>query len=480
MSNVATRRPHVLMITMDQWAGRVLGSAGHPVVQTPTLDALARSGVRYPRAYSECPVCIPARRVLMTGRSPRSLGSRTYREGSGMPADVPSLAQTFREAGYQTCAVGKLHTYPQRDRIGFDDVWLVEEGRTQFGVTDDYEQALVDAGYPGQQFAHGMANNGYETTTWHLPDELHVTTWTTRQMARQITRRDPTRPGFWYLSYTAPHPPLVPPAAYAEIYRDVELAPPMVGDWCDGELSATVRHGGDLRPEDGLVDDARRAYYAMCTHIDHQLRLVIGTLREQGILDDTIILITADHGEMLGQHRMWSKRLFYDPSANVPMILLGPVGDERIAVGTEDDRLVGLQDVMPTLLDLAGVEAPTGMDGRSMVTGERRAHLYGELGEGDGSFITRMVHDGRHKLIYYPIGNQRQLFDLVSDPDECVDLAGSADHAGIERALVAELVEQLYGDDRAWVRDGDLIGVADRATPERPTNRALSGQRGLH
>ena len=125
-------QPHILLISTDHWPASLLGVAGHTAIQTPTLDSLAQSGVRFPRTYSECPVCIPARRTLMTGTTPRTHGDRVYTDGVRMPP-VPTVVQTFRDAGYQAYAVGKLHVYPQRDRIGFDDVILAEEGRLQYG-----------------------------------------------------------------------------------------------------------------------------------------------------------------------------------------------------------------------------------------------------------------------------------------------------------------------------------------------------------
>ena len=179
----------------------------------------------------------------------------------------------------------------------------------------------------------------------------------------------------------------------------------------------------------------RRAFYALCTQIDHQLRVVIGTLREEGLLDNTIICFTADHGDMLGNHGLWAKRLYYEQSANVPMILLGG-RDGRVPHRTVDDRLVGWQDVMPTLLDLAGIDIPDTVEGLSMVGEERRSSLYGECGEGTNA--TRMIHAGRHKLIYYPVGNRVQLFDIASDPSELNDLAGSPDHAAIQASSASD------------------------------------------
>ena len=475
-----TKRPHVLLIATDHWPAALLGCAGHPAIQTPTLDALASSGIRYTNAYSECPVCIPARRTLMTGTSPRTHGDRVFAERMPMP-DLPTLAGTFRAAGYQANAVGKLHVYPQRNRIGFDDVILDEEGRTQYGVTDDYELFLGDEGFPGQQFGHGMGNNRYVSRPWHLPEHTHATNWATAAMVRTIKRRDPTRPAFWYLSYRHPHPPLVPLAAYLDQYREPVDAP-CHGSWAQETAAMplrlrAVRERTAYLATPAQVDAARRAFYALCTHIDHQLSAVIGTLREEALLDDTIICFTSDHGDMLGNHGLWAKQLFYEYSANVPFLLIGAdSASARIEPGV-DHRLLGLADVMPTLLELAGVAVPESVEGRSVVTAAPRPWLYGEMS--DDIYASRMLHDGRHKLIYYPAGNRSQLFGLQADPSELHDVADAPEARAVRRHLEATLVDQLYGNDLEWVRDGELTGVPDR-TYRPGGNKDLGSQRGGH
>lgn len=473
-------RPHVLLITTDHWPASLLGVAGHPLVQTPTLDQLARNGTRFTNAYSECPVCIPARRTLMTGMPPRGHGDRTFQTTLPMP-DCPTLAGCFRAAGYQTKAVGKVHVHPARDRIGFDDVLLCEEGRPHWGVTDDYELFLGDRGFAGRQFDHGMSNNEYTARPWHLPEDCHVTNWTAREMSRAIRRRDPTRPGFWYLSFVHPHPPLVPPRVYWDMYRDTEIPAPPIGDWAADPAALPYRlqqqHAGWHCRTEAEIATAHRAFYALCTHIDHQLRVVIGTLREEGLLDRTTILFTADHGDMLGTHGLWAKRLFYENAANVPMLLVGPAGDERVQVDRVDDRLVGWQDVMPTLLDLAGVTTPETVAGRSMAASERRETLYGECNE--QASASRMIHDGRHKLLYYAAGNHTQLFDLQTDPHELTNLADSSAHRDIRERLTRCLIQELYGSDLEWLEDGQLVGLPDQDF-EASGNRGLSLQRGVH
>jgi arylsulfatase A-like enzyme len=434
----------------------------------------------------------------MTGLNPRSHGDRTFQTTLPMPA-APTLAGCFRDAGYQTFAVGKLHVYPQRARIGFEDVLLAEEGRPHWGVWDDYDIYLGEQGHAGRQFLHGMSNNQYTARPWHLPEEAHVTNWTTREMSRLIRRRDPTRPGFWCLSFTHPHPPLVPAQVYWDLYRDIEPEWPRCGDWVP-ESWRVRREGPAQSPVASRVDHlssrvvqqhaqwhvrtpveirtALRAFYALCTQIDHQLRIVIGTLREEGLLDNTIILFTADHGDMLGNHGLWAKRLYYEYSANVPMILVGAASDERVTAGAVDGRLVALQDVMPTLLDLAGIGVPDGCDGMPMISGERRSHLYGECNEGE--MAARMIHDGRHKLLYYPAGNRTQLFDLAEDPDELHDLADSPAHADVRERLTETLIGELYGSDTDWLQGERLVGLPQGALQDSGANRGLALQRGTH
>jgi arylsulfatase A-like enzyme len=266
------------------------------------------------------------------------------------------------------------------------------------------------------------------------------------------------------------------------MYRDADIDLPAQGSWSTrtDDLPAALRVVRHYWPaEHGALQHAqlRRAYYALCTHIDHQIRILIGTLREENLLDNTVVLLTADHGDMLGQHGLWAKSLFYEAAANVPMILVGTAACSRVKTGAVDDRLVGLQDVMPTLLDLAGLPVPATVEGLSLLGIRHRDSLYGECGEGRNA--TRMLHDGRHKLIWYPANHCVQLFDLEADPLEMTNLAEADAYRPIRERLEAALVAQLYGSDLDWVRGGRLAGYDPGPFQAKP-NRALAGQRGLH
>ena len=346
-------KPNVLLICVDHWPGNLLGKENHPAVMTPTLDQLCNNGIRFTRAYSATPTCIPARRALMTGTTSQTHGDRIFNETGCMPP-IPTLADQFKEAGYQAYSVGKLHVYPQRDRIGFDDALINEEGRHHLGLkADDYELYLAEKGYAGQELTHGMCTNDYLTRPWHLGESLHPTNWTAYQMCRMIKRRNPDRPSLWYMSFNHPHPPMAPLRDYYHLYTDVDIPEPHTGDWAENfddlphALKVRYDKHGKYNPD--VIRNARRAFYALCTHIDHQMRLVIGILREEGLLDNTIIAFTCDHGDMLGNHGLYAKAVFYDDSARIPFIIVPTASYEHFGHHKTDERLVELRDMMPWL-----------------------------------------------------------------------------------------------------------------------------------
>ncbi len=468
---------HVLLICVDQLSMSRLGLSGDTVAMTPTIDFLGRNGLNFDNLYSTCPICIPARRSLMTGMSPRSHGDRVYQDTMPMPSAV-TLAQAFSNAGYQTYAVGKMHVYPQRNRIGFDDVILMEEGRNEFGVYDDYQIWLGEQGYISDEFLHTIGNNTYYTRPWHLPEITHPTTWATKEMMRMIKRKDPGKPAFFYISYAAPHPPLLPLDTYLDMFTLDEMQLPDLADqWAESDSPILKTFTGKAHAySEKEMRLALRAYYATCTHIDSQIRLLLGTLRESNMLDNTIIVFLSDHGDMLFEHGCIGKRLFYEGSCHVPFIISGPPALEyRAKVDTH--QIASLEDVMPTLLDMCGIDIPETVDGISLISEQRHTYIFGEITE--GTKATRMIMDGKYKLIYYPCGNMVQLFDIEHDKLELRDLSGCADLLEIKEKLVKELIENLHDGDEQWVKDGRLIGF-DAPMKNEPVDFGLHNQRGSH
>ena len=251
-----------------------------------------------------------------------------------------------------------------------------------------------------------------------------------------------------------------------DIYRGLEIDDPFMGDWARDfdalpfALKTKLNANRELALSPSRTREVRRAFYAMSTHVDHQIKAVAGLLREQGILDNTIIMFTSDHGNMLGDNGMYNQGEFYEGSAKIPMVLVPTRQQvESTGINHRDDRLVAQADVMPTLLDLCDVPVPDSVEGLSMVGDEERDYLYGELREDHNA--TRMVHDGRHKLIYYPVGNRFQLFDLREDPNELHDVAGSPAYADVRTRLTGLLQERIYGSDLEWLKDGELVGLPE-------------------
>ncbi len=341
------------------------------------------------KAYSATPTCVPARVALFTGQSQEAHGRVGYEDGVPFAAAHPvTLPGEFRKAGYHTQAIGKMHVWPERSRVGFDDVILHDgflhhsrrEHRRQFEYFDDYVPWLrrqpgmsPDADY----FDHGVNCNSVVARPWDKPEHVHPTHWLGTQTVEWLYRRDPTTPFFLYLSFHRPHPPYDPPQWAYDLYADQPPYGRVLGDWehewdefrQDGDYQATI---GDL--PDRVVHRARAGYYGLMAQIDLQVNRIREALAEFGLARDTVIAFTSDHGEMMGDHRMFRKAVPYEGSARVPFIVADAPrrGRQQQVV----DQVVELRDVMPTLLDLAGLPIPDSVDGHSLapyLRGERRA-----------------------------------------------------------------------------------------------------------
>lgn len=466
--------PNVVLICADQWRGDCLSVAGHPVVKTPYLDGLARSGTRFSNAYSATPTCVPARMALMTGLDQAHHGRVGYQDG--VPFDVETtLPGEFRRAGFQTQAIGKMHYSPERGRIGFDDVILHDgylhhsRGRQRAAeFYDDYlawlrEQAGESA--VSDYFDDGVHCNTVVARPWGRPERLHPTNWVVSEATKWLYRRDPTVPFFLYLSFHRPHPPYNPPAWAFEQYLSAPDHHPPVGDWIDeyDEFRDDARPDAYVAQYDqDTLNRARAGYYGNMTHIDHQIERFLEVLNEFGLGADTVVCFTSDHGEMMGDHLMWRKGYPYEGSARVPLIVAGP----GIRAGQVVQDIVELRDIMPTLLAVGGVEIPDGLDGVDLAPlarvdpgdvepGNVRDFLHGEhtiLGQS-----LQWIRCGRWKYVWLSGSGHEQLFDLESDPGECLNRVhdpGSGSALGTCRAA---LVGALTGREEGYVRDGALV-----------------------
>lgn len=454
-----SQRPNILLITTDQQRHDAIGYASNGPLRTANLDGLAAQGMRFSRAYVTCPVCIPARRTLLSGQSPRTHGLRHYQDGLEWNVEH-TLPGCLSAAGYQTQLVGKLHLHPQGKRYGFDNIILSEapthRPHSKVQSRNDYADWLRSQGVQTHPNLHGLSSNSRLARPALLPEEFHHSTWLVQQAADfLINRRDPTVPWFLHLSFVAPHPPLVPPQAYWDVYKDADLRP-VIGEWAPrwrpGDMSPHPDSAtGPFNPEE--MQAAIAGYYGLIHHIDDLIGHLLDRYFEyhsERSRDPVYVVFSSDHGEMLGDHSLFRKSLGYEASAHVPLFISGR--NVPMHSGQCDD-LVCWEDIMPTLLDLAGVAVPQGLDGHSLapaIRGEhlpQRSYIYGECA---GVANNHYIRQGDWKYIWYSNTHEEQLFNLREDPCELHDLSGDGGPLEELRARMAECVDGL--PDRTYER----------------------------
>lgn len=470
----ARTRPNILLLVADQHRGDCLGIEDHPVLQTPHLDFIGGTGAHFRRAYSESPTCIPARRTLISGQAPAVHGMVGML--GGVAWDPPhTLPGELTRAGYQTELIGKLHLHPPRKRYGFEHVQRADSTR---GSNNDYVRWL-DGELPKDRWAmaHGATPNGWIGRPSHLPETSTHSFWCVSRAIEFLETRDSEAPFFLNVSFIDPHPPFTPPQFYYDRYVTKVLPTPVIGDWAPAfervtrgiDPEAMLNRRARLDPE--AMQYCRAAYYGLVNHVDTQVGRLIQYLRDSRLLESTVILYTADHGEMLGDHHMFSKARPFEPSARVPFLFRAP---RSLGLpGGVVSQPVGLQDVMPTLLEAAGVSVPASVTGRSVlpllhqaagVTGapsEWRQVLHGEHSK--RYFEEESMHflvDGRTKYVWYSQTGQELLFDLERDPHELHNLLLEASAEARVAPWRRRLVQALRDRPEGFV-DGDVL-VAGR------------------
>lgn len=470
------KRKNIVLLMTDQLRGDCMGCAGHPDVRTPYLDTLASKGVRFENAYSACPSCVPARAALHTGLTQES--HRRVGYADGIRWEYPhTMAGELTKAGYYTQCVGKMHVDPLRNYLGFCHVEL-HDGylhyyrdpeipyRENQKQADDYFHWLKqEKGIDCDVTDTGLECNSWVARPWIYEEKYHPTNWVTDRSIDFLRRRDPDMPFFLFASYLRPHPPFDAPQCYFDMYRNKELTPPVVGDWCDEEaLRARGRifdsDTGPLDPE--LVREMQIGYYACITHLDHQIGRLIQALVENKLYDDTIILFVSDHGELLGDHHLFRKSRAYQGSSRVPFLVSGG-GFRPEKPGSVKTDVVELRDVMPTVLEAAGIQIPDSVEGISLWntalkesgTPEVRKYLHGEHTLGEASSHWIITRD--EKYIWYSQTGEEQYFRIAEDPDELHNLIGSEKAKERVEALRGLLIQELQDREEGFVREGRLV-----------------------
>ena len=453
-------KPNILLIMTDEHRGDALGGLPGSPVDTPYLTQLRTQGIHFTSAYTACPVCVPARQTLMSGKKPATHGVvMNYH----VEMEETTLPEVLRDGGYQTHLSGKLHLFPVRKRYGFESAdW--SDGPYSSEPDNDYNRFLQENGmFQEAGLAHGMSFNGYAARPYHLDERFHFSNWCADSALKFLDRRDPTAPFFLNLSFHQPHAPCTPPAYYFNKYMNEHVPDPVMGDWVDDLPNKQKGYpvtAWRVDPYSRSIREYRAGYYGCIEHIDHQIGRVLYKMPR-----NTIVIFTSDHGEMLGDHGWIRKRSAYEGSVHIPLLIWMPDAYAKklgIKQGVTIDEPVELMDLMPTILDMLGMDIPEDLDGISLLPAMRgekieREYIHGECSQletiGTGM---QYLTDGKEKYIWYPALAKEQFFDLTVDPTELHDLAKDGTHEERIRIWRERLIKELIGRPEGFVEDGKL------------------------
>ncbi len=440
------QRPNILLVLTDQQRFDTIAELGNSIIKTPTLDRLVREGTTFTRAYTPSPVCVSARHALVTGRAPHQSGCTDNNDGGG---EETSVMEYLRRAGYQTHGVSKMHFAPPRKMWGFEGRDFSEEG----GGDDDFREFLDAQGYSHVEDPHGVRSEYYYLPQpSQLPAGLHNTTWTTERSLDFLNNRDTDRPFFLWTSYIKPHPPFEAPTPWNRLYRAAEMDAPLRFPGDDGFMTYWNRVQNrykyrDKGSDEMLMRTLRAAYYACISFIDYQLKRIIENLEASGELDNTLILFTADHGEMLGDYGCVGKRSMLEASARVPLLARLP---GRFEAGAKCDVPATLLDILPTCLGAANIEMEASKEtvhGRDLATLNNEEDRVVLSQFSHGAFGLYMAAAREWKYIYSAPDEREWLFDLRRGCYEAHDLARNPMFGDKLRELRAQLLSRLRDDN---------------------------------
>jgi choline-sulfatase len=469
------QKPNVLFIMADQMIPFLTGAYGHPVVRTPNLDRLVEEGVRFDAAYTPCPICVPARACLMTGKYASRIGA--YDNATSFSCEEPTFAHYLTLAGYDTVLAGKMHLVGPDQLHGFrrrfntnvypaDFSWVPARG-IEKQVSRRHALQYVGEGI---QVGHWNQFLSYDEET-HLRalEYLHA-----KGIERHaaLMRDESPQPFFLCASYHHPHEPFWSPQDLWDLYEGAEIEVPEFPEDLEETYSTLDRwlnfyHGvakaKNLKDSES-IRRVRRAYYALVTYVDLKVGELLASLEENGFAGNTVVVFTSDHGDMLCEKGMVQKRTFYEWSTRVPLIMRFPDGWQR---GTVRREPVNLIDLMPTFLDVAGVAEGERLplDGRSLMglvdgSDVEEWEAISEFHSQGAHAPCFMIRRGRFKYVIIH-GYESQLFDLEADPGEWHNLSGEPAYREVEERLKGRIFELF---------DPDAI---DRAVAESVRKRAL-------
>lgn len=477
-------RPNVLFLFSDEHNYRYLGNrpeeeGGEPV-ETPTLDGLAETSTTFEQTYCQYPLCTPSRISLLTGREPQHCGA--WDNNYMLPPEHETLPETFSDAGYETCLVGKMHLGGDRQFCGFDNRPYGDlTGKTGHQV-DPISPVSPERKHGGVVQAERALSDPLRARTAdagvsEIPESQHQERIVAREATtflREHTHSNPEQPWFLCASFSRPHFPVTAPARHFERYWPDGVSEPPIGregDTADHPFTEAVVEG--FRTDEIGEEErqrARAAYFACVSYLDEVLGDFLRTLEAEGFLENTIVVYASDHGELAGEHGLWWKHTWHEASTRVPLFVRLPTQYRGEMAAHEVETPVGLLDLYPTLCGLVDLEPPAELDGvdlsEAVRTGEEpdRGPVFTDNFVprwGDGTEF-RVVREGRFKYVHFR-DLPDLLFDIEADPEERKNLLpeviGEAETAA-ERlcAIATESVDFEQFDswrERDWTRTRD-------------------------
>jgi choline-sulfatase len=445
--------PNILLVLTDQQRHDTIAALGNPVMRTPVLDRLAAAGTAFTRAYTPSPVCVSARCALVTGRAPHVTGCV---DNMPMPMGAVSLMQRLSAAGYQCHGSGKMHFEPDwRGLWGFESRDFSEE----CDADDDFRAALDAEGYGHVEDPHGVRSEYYYLPQpSQLPARLHHTSWLVDRSLCFLARRDRRRPFFLWTSFIKPHPPFEVPTPWNKLYRCSDMPLPHRPEGYEQLLTYWNRFQNrykyrDRGTDDNLMRTMKAAYYGCISFIDYSLGRLLDGLAASGELDNTLILYSADHGELLGDYGSVGKRCMLDAACRIPLLAIQP---GRFAAGRRCEQPASLLDIAPTCLQAAGIATSDHLDGRSLADlaagkVEREFVVSQFQRAGWGLYL---LASQRAKYIWSAPDEREWLFDLERDPAETRDCAADPAYAAELGRLRAALIGRLRADGYHEPLDG--------------------------
>lgn len=457
------KKPNIVFVITDQQRFDTIAAAGFPYMKTPHLDRMAKEGVLFTHMFVTSPSCAPSRASLFTGVYPHTNGVMRNDERW-----TKTWVQNLAEAGYRCVNIGKMHTSPFEESFGFHERHVVENkdratSRLPFFL-DQWDKAIWARGFEKPSRITYRRREDYKNSlgafVWELPDDLHSDNFVPNLAAMWLDRYSGSEPFFLEIGIPGPHPPYDPTQEFLDLYENADI-PEAILDRADldGQPSAlkklrehhfSVDHDAVVHlpnPTREQLRRQRRHYFANVSMIDAQMGKLIEAIEKRGVLDDTIFIFTSDHGDCLNDHGHSQKWTMYEQSVRVPAIVWSP---GRVTGGRVVDDLVSLFDFGPTILELAGVDAPSWMEAQSLMpylTGhapEPRKYVFSEHA-GDrilsGTTFMTMIRSERWKLVHFADSDEGQLFDLAADRREIRNLWNDPGAAAIKRELINEILK---------------------------------------